>query len=87
MRRAPGASRPGFVEEMESCRAGLAGKNAEAAETALAGAYAALHGADKVYSPEERRRLDELGGYWCHAGGFSPLWRAARMSLARLMSS
>jgi hypothetical protein len=28
------------------------------------------------YTPEERRRVDETGGYWSHAGGLSPILRA-----------
>lgn len=49
----------------------------EGAEDGLTMIYAYLHGADSGYLPDERKELDSLGGYWCHAGGLSPLWRAA----------
>jgi hypothetical protein len=49
----------------------------EGVEDGLTMIYAYLHGADSGYLPDERKELDSLGGYWCHAGGLSPLWRAA----------
>lgn len=39
--------------------------------------YARLHMNEAPYSPEERRRLDAVGGYWNHAGGLSPILKAA----------
>ena len=38
--------------------------------------YCHLHGAEAPYTETERRRVDETGGYWCHAGGLSPLLKA-----------
>jgi hypothetical protein len=38
--------------------------------------YAHLHMNDGAYSPEERQRLDTVGGYWNHAGGLSPILKA-----------
>jgi hypothetical protein len=38
--------------------------------------YAHLHMNDGAYSPEERQRLDAVGGYWNHAGGLSPILKA-----------
>jgi hypothetical protein len=49
----------------------------EAVEDELTRIYAYLHGKDKEYEPAERREMDAWGGYWCHAGGLSPLYRAA----------
>ena len=51
--------------------------DAEGVEEAVTRAYCYLHGKDRGYTPEERREFDRLGGYWCHAGGLSPLVRAA----------
>ena len=39
--------------------------------------YCHVHGHEAPYTAQERRRVDETGGYWCHAGGISPLLRAA----------
>jgi len=45
-------------------------------EEAVTRIYCYLHGKDQRYTAEERREFDRLGGYWCHAGGLSPLIRA-----------
>lgn len=52
------------------------GDDAEALEEALLTLYAHLHGHEAPYTTEERRRVDEIGGYWCHAGGLSPILKA-----------
>lgn len=39
--------------------------------------YCHLHLHEAPYTPSERRRMDETGGYWCHAGGLSPILKAA----------
>jgi hypothetical protein len=45
-------------------------------EDAFLELYAHLHMNEAPYSAEERRRLDEAGGYWNHAGGLSPILKA-----------
>lgn len=39
--------------------------------------YAHLHMHEANYTRSERRRMDETGGYWSHAGGVSPILKAA----------
>jgi len=39
--------------------------------------YAHLHMNQAPYSEDERRRMDAVGGYWNHAGGLSPILKAA----------
>jgi len=39
--------------------------------------YCHVHGHEAPYTPDERRLVDATGGYWCHAGGISPLLKAA----------
>jgi hypothetical protein len=39
--------------------------------------YAHVHMNEAPYSREERRCMDEAGGYWNHAGGLSPILKAA----------
>jgi len=46
-------------------------------EAVLLRAYVLLHGKSMGYAPSERREMNRWGGYWCHAGGFAPLRRAA----------
>lgn len=48
----------------------------EAVEEAFLELYCHLHLHEAPYSKSERRRMDETGGYWNHAGGVSPLLRA-----------
>ncbi len=57
---------------LEACRTG----DGESLEEAFLELYAHLHGHQAPYTPEERLRLDAAGGYWCHAGGLSPILKA-----------
>jgi len=58
------------------CRA-LAGGEADLLEESFLELYAHLHGYQAPYTRKERQAFDRAGGYWCHAGGISPLLRAA----------
>jgi len=49
----------------------------EAVEERLLELYAHLHMNQNPYSGEERARMDATGGYWNHAGGLSPILKAA----------
>lgn len=59
-----------FLQSLESAQADLV-------EEAFLNLYCHLHGHEAPYSADERKRMDELGGYWCHAGGLSPIIKAA----------
>ncbi len=48
----------------------------EAVEIAFLELYCHVHGHEAPYTSEERKRVDETGGYWAHAGGISPLIKA-----------
>ncbi len=61
----------------EQLRARLASGDGERIEEALLELYAHLHGHDAPYTPQERARVRATGGYWCHAGGLSPVVEAA----------
>ena len=52
------------------------GEDGELLEEAFLALYCHLHLVEAPYTAEERRRLDETGGYWCHAGGLSPILKA-----------
>lgn len=60
----------------EQLRACLAGGDGERLEEALLELYAHLHGHEAPYTPAERARVRRTGGYWCHAGGLSPVLKA-----------
>jgi hypothetical protein len=38
--------------------------------------YEHVHMHEAPYTRQERQRMDESGGYWCHAGGPSPILKA-----------
>ena len=38
--------------------------------------YCHLHGYDAPYTLAERETVNLTGGYWCHAGGLSPITKA-----------
>ncbi len=73
----PGGDFPCFAALQESLRQTTAGACADDVEEAFLELYAHLHMHESPYSREERTRLDETGGYWSHAGGISPIVKAA----------
>jgi hypothetical protein len=52
------------------------GVDADTLEEAFLELYCHVHGHEAPYTPGERRRVDATGGYWCHAGGLSPILKA-----------
>jgi len=50
--------------------------NGEEIEDAFLELYAHVHMNEAPYTSEERRQMDEAGGYWNHAGGLSPILKA-----------
>ncbi len=46
-------------------------------EEAFLDLYAHVHMNEALYTADERRRMDDAGGYWNHAGGLSPILKAA----------
>ena len=48
----------------------------EEIEEAFLELYAHVHMNEAHYTSKERRRMDEAGGYWNHAGGLSPILKA-----------
>jgi len=67
---------PDYAALRERFLAASLGREGEALEEAFLSLYAHLHGFEAPYTPEERARVDETGGYWCHAGGLSPILKA-----------
>ena len=67
---------PRYGELADAFRERTEGDDPEALEESFLALYAHLHGHEAPYTPAERRRVDDTGGYWCHAGGLSPILKA-----------
>jgi hypothetical protein len=67
---------PDYAELKHAFLQAAAGDDGEALEEAFLTLYAHVHGHEAPYTPEERRRVTETGGYWAHAGGISPVIKA-----------
>jgi len=70
----------GFALEYENLKArfirSIDSGDADLVEESFLEMYCHLHGHEAPYTRAERRRIDEVGGYWCHAGGLSPILKA-----------
>ena len=73
----PGGHFPRFAGLQEVLGRAMTGDDADALEEAFLELYTHLHMHESPYSKEERARMDETGGYWTHAGGISPIVKAA----------
>jgi hypothetical protein len=71
-----GSHFPRYAELQTEFRDSFSSNDPEQIEERFLGLYAHLHMHEAPYTPEERRRVDETGGYWSHAGGLSPILRA-----------
>ncbi len=67
---------PRYDELRQRLREVLEGRDAEAIEEAFVELYCHLHRHEAPYTAAERQRVDQTGGYWCHAGGLSPILKA-----------
>jgi hypothetical protein len=67
---------PRYAELQSEFRNSFRSNDPEQIEERFLELYAHLHMHEAPYTPEERRRVDETGGYWSHAGGLSPILRA-----------
>ena len=68
---------PKYQEYKQKFLTRAEGEDSEALEEAFLTLYAHLHMHEGRYTPEERKQMDEAGGYWAHAGGLSPILEAA----------
>ena len=68
---------PRYAELRARFLASVEAPNGEALEEAFLLLYAELHGYEVPYTPEERDRVAETGGYLSHVGGLSPILKAA----------
>ena len=67
---------PRAGEYRDQLRLALTKADPESLEESFLTLYAHIHGHEAPYTPVERRRVNQTGGYWCHAGGLSPLLKS-----------
>ena len=67
---------PRYAELRDLFLASIEGPDGEALEEAFLLLYAELHGYEVPYTPDERERVAETGGYLSHVGGLSPILKA-----------
>jgi len=67
---------PSYADLKQRFLSAAGQEDPEAIEESFLELYAHLHMHEAPYSAEERARVNETGGYWCHAGGISPILKA-----------
>jgi hypothetical protein len=72
----PFALYPCYAELKDRFLGSLEEPDGEALEEAFLLLYAHIHGYEVPYTPDERSRVDETGGYLSHVGGLSPILKA-----------
>jgi hypothetical protein len=73
----PFALYPRYAELRDRFLGSLEEPDGEVFEEAFLLLYAHIHGYEVPYTPEERSRVVETGGYLSHVGGLSPILKAA----------
>ena len=68
---------PRYAELRDRLLACIEDPKDESPEEAFLLLYAHIHGYEVPYTPDERRRVVETGGYLSHVGGLSPVLKAA----------
>ncbi len=72
----PGGHFPDYNELKERFLGSLVHGDSELIDECFLDLYAHVHMHEAPYTPKERRQMDSSGGYWCHAGGLSPIVKA-----------
>lgn len=68
---------PRYAELKDRLLASIEDPEGESPEEVFLLLYAHIHGYEVPYTPDERRRVVESGGYLSHVGGLSPVLKAA----------
>jgi hypothetical protein len=68
---------PHYTELRDRFLESIEGPDGTAIEDAFLLLYAHIHGYEVPYTPDERSRVAEIGGYLSHVGGLSPILKAA----------
>ena len=67
---------PDYADHRERFLESAEGRDSDLIEERFLELYCHLHGSEAPYTNSERARVTETGGYWCHAGGLSPVLKA-----------
>lgn len=67
---------PRYEELRERFLLAIEGPDGQLLEENFLALYSHVHGYDVPYTPVERARVEETGGYLCHIGGLSPILKA-----------
>lgn len=78
---------PDYSSLRQDFLSAVKGARPDPVEEAFLDLYCHLHGHEAPYTSAERQRMDELGGYWCHAGGLSPILKAGEHIRPHMVSS
>jgi len=70
------SSFPRYSELQNKLESATFDGSGEELEEAFLELYAHVHMNEAPYTSDERRQMDEAGGYWNHAGGLSPILKA-----------
>jgi len=71
------ASYPSSREIFEAVLRARDAGDSEEVEAGITRLYCLIHAADAIYSDDELALLDSMRGYWCYAGGLTPIIKAA----------
>ncbi|MBW2277353.1 MAG: hypothetical protein JRF63_07665 [Deltaproteobacteria bacterium] len=83
----PGGHFPDYSKLKERFVAAFEQDDGDVLESRFLELYCHLHMHDVPYTREERRLVNETGGYWCHPGGLSPILRAGAFLRAETVSA
>jgi SAM-dependent methyltransferase len=72
----PGGHFPAYTELKSRFLEALSAADGEVLEERFLELYCHVHLHEAPYTERERRLVDRTGGYWCHAGGLSPILKA-----------
>ena len=81
------SSFPDFTSHRDRLAQSVEREQADVIEERFLELYAHLHMNESPYTTEERQRMDAAGGYWNHAGGLSPILKAAPWIDGRTVSA
>lgn len=69
---------PNYGQLRDEFVCAMSGTDSERIEETFLNLYCRVHGHEAPYTTQERKQVNERGGYWCHAGGLSPILKAGQ---------
>jgi hypothetical protein len=78
---------PRFMELRDRLESVIPAGSGDDLEEAFLELYTHVHMSEAPYTSDERRVMDQAGGYWNHAGGLSPVLKARQWIAADTLSA